>query len=134
MRISISTPFLIAFTCLVSGTASAASSTYICAISEAYECVTVEGCKRVSLNAINLSEFIMLDLDKKQLTAATMDEEARTEDIEGMTSTDKAIFLHGTQDEESWNATISLKTGELTGGIASGSSSFAIFGNCTDEK
>jgi len=40
--------------------------------------------------------------------------------------TDVAVF-------ELWlrNATISLETGALTGGVTSGTSSFAIFGNCT---
>ena len=78
-----------------------------------------------------LPEFIVIDLDKKQLTGASVSDAHRTEDIEGMTSTDKLIFLHGTQDEETWNATVTLETGALAGGITSGSSSFAVFGNCT---
>jgi len=131
MRISISAAFLIASACLVPAPSSAASGAYICAMSEAYECQTVTGCKRVSLDAINLSEFIVLDLDKKQLTSAAMDEAPRTEDIEGLTSTDKVIYLQGTQDQETWNATVSLETGALAGGITSGKSSIAIFGNCT---
>jgi hypothetical protein len=83
------------------------------------------------LDAINLSEFIVLDVDKKQLTPASMGETARMEDIEGLTSSDKAIFLYGTQGEDTWNATVSLTSGALTGGILSGTSSFAIFGNCS---
>ena len=69
------------------------------------------GCKRVSTDAINLSEFIVLDTDKKQLTSASMGETPRTEDIEGLSSTDKNIFLYGTQGEDTWNATISLENG-----------------------
>jgi len=131
MRISISAAFLLASACLVPSAALAASGSYICAISEAYECQTVTGCKRASLDAINLSEFIVLDLDKKQLTSAAIGEAPRMEDIEGLSSTDKLIFVHGTQDQETWNWTVSLETGALTGGITTGNSSFAIFGNCT---
>ena len=58
-------------------------------------------------------------------------ENGETEDIEGISSTDKAIFLHGQQDQETWNATISLEDGSLTGGISSTPSSFALFGHCT---
>jgi hypothetical protein len=58
-------------------------------------------------------------------------ENGETEDIEGLSSNDKNIFLYGTQDQETWNATISLENGALTGGISSGTSSFALFGNCT---
>jgi hypothetical protein len=91
----------------------------------------VTGCKRAALNAINIPEFVVIDLDKKQLTGAAIGHAHRTEDIEGMTSNDKLIFLHGTQDEETWNATITVETGALAGGLTSGASSFAVFGNCT---
>ena len=89
------------------------------------------GCKRVSTDAINLPELIVLYVDKKQLSGASMGEASRTEDVEGLSSNDKNIFLYGTQDQDTWNATISLENGALTGGIRSGPSSFALFGNCT---
>jgi hypothetical protein len=120
---------LIAGLCALPVAASAES--YICAIGEVYECEGVTGCKRVSTDTINLSEFIIVDIDKKQLTEVAIGENGETEDIEGLSSTDKAIFLHGTQDQETWNATISLENGALTGGISSGPSSFALFGHCT---
>ena len=110
---------------------AAASGSYICAIGEVYECEAVNGCKRASTDAINLSEFIIVDVDKKQLTEAAIGENGETEDIENLSSNDKNIFLSGTQDQETWNATISLENGALAGGISSGTSSFALFGNCT---
>jgi hypothetical protein len=131
MRISILSAVALASACLVPAAAFAASGSYICAFSDVYECETVTGCKRASLDAVNLSEFIVLDLDKKQMTGAAIGETHRTEDIEGLTSTDKHIFLHGTQHEETWNATVTLETGVLAGGITTGTSSFAVFGNCT---
>lgn len=131
MRRSISVAVLIASACLFPGAASAAAGSYMCAFTDVYECETVTGCQRASLDAINIPEFVVIDLDKKQLTGASIADTNRTEDIEGMTSTDKLIFLHGTQDEETWNATITLETGSLAGGITSGPSSFAVFGNCT---
>ena len=115
---------LIAGLCALPVAASAQS--YICAIGEVYECEPVTGCKRVSTDTINLSEFIVVDVDKKQLTEAAIGENG-----EGISTTDKAIFLHGQQDQETWNATISLEDGSLTGGISSTPSSFAMFGHCT---
>jgi hypothetical protein len=131
MRISISTACgVFAALCLVPMTAFAAGS-YICDVGEAYECQGVTGCQRVSTDAINLSEFFVLDTDKKQLTSVSIGEASRSEDIEGMSATDKNIFLYGTQDVETWNMTVSLENGALAGGITSGASSFALFGNCT---
>jgi len=120
---------LIAGLCALPVAASAES--YICAVSEVYECVAVEGCKRVSTDAINLAELIVLDTDKKTLTGASLNETPQSEDIEGLEETEKNIFLHGHQGDDSWNATISLANGAMSGGIASGPSSFALFGNCT---
>src|SRR4029079_9681479 len=123
---------LIAGLCALPVAASAAASgSYICAIGEVYECEAVNGCKRVSTDTINLSELILVDLDKKQLTEVALGENGETEDIEGVSSNDKSIFLHGQQDQETWNATISLENGALTGGISSSPSSFAVFGHCT---
>jgi hypothetical protein len=108
-----------------------AGDSYICGISEVFECLALKGCNEVSPQTINMSPLMALDIDKKQLSAAGMGGTARTEDIEGVSTTDKAVFLYGSQDQNSWNATISLETGALTGGITSGTSSFALFGNCT---
>ena len=74
---------------------------------------------------------IVVDVDKKQLSETAINENSETEDIEGITATDKAIFMHGQQDQETWNATISLEDGSFTGGITSSPSSFAVFGHCT---
>ncbi len=120
---------LIAGLCALPVAASAES--YICAITEVYECVDVKGCEEVSTDTINLAELMVLDTDKKTLTGTSLNETAQSEEIEGLHVTDKHIFLHGHQDEESWNTTISLENGALAGGIASGASSFALFGHCT---
>ena len=87
----------------------------------------------MSTNTINLAEFIVIDLDKKTMTGASIGDTPQSEDIEGLSSNDKNIFIYGTQDQETWNATISLENGALTGGISSGASSFALFGNCTNK-
>jgi hypothetical protein len=121
---------LIAGLCALTATASAEGS-YICAIGEVYECQPVIGCKEVSTDTINLSEFIVVDTDKKTLTGASLGETPQTEDAEGVVVTDKNIFLYGNQDVETWHATVSLENGNLTGGISSGDSSFALFGHCT---
>ncbi len=131
MRVRISRAWLILFLCLAPTSGFAAAGSYLCAIGEAYECLAVTGCKRVSLSEVNLAAFIAVDVDNKKLSSATIGRPADEEDVEGVTVTDKAIFLYGTQDEETWNATVSLENGALTGGISSGSSSFALFGHCT---
>jgi hypothetical protein len=110
---------------------AASAEAYLCAITQVYECEDVTGCKQVSTKTVNLAELMVLDTDKKTLTGASLNEKPQSEEIEGLHITEKHIFIHGHQDEESWNTTISLENGNLTGGISSGDSSFALFGHCT---
>jgi hypothetical protein len=131
VRAPIYPALLIAFVCLAPGGAFAAAGSYLCAIGEVHECMAVTGCKRVSPQEVNLSPFIAVDVDNKKLSSVAVGRKADEEDIEGFTVTDKALFLYGTQDEETWNATVSLVDGTLTGGISSEGSSFALFGHCT---
>jgi hypothetical protein len=130
VRASIFTASMIAFLGLAPTGAFAAAGSYLCAIGEVHECLAVTGCKRVSPKEVNLSPFITVDLDNKKLSSVAVGRKADEEDVEGMAVTDKAIFLFGTQDEETWNATVSLEDGTLTGGISSEGSSFALFGHC----
>ena len=84
---------LVAGLCALPAVASAAASgSYICAIGEVYECVAVTGCNRVSTDTINLSEFIIVDVDKKQLTEAAIGENG-----ESAVRSDRAEMLANTQ-------------------------------------
>lgn len=117
--------------CVCALPVAASAEFYMCAISEVFECEAVTACKETTAAAVNLANFIVLDTDKKTLTGASLNKAAESEDVEGMVITDKHIFLHGHQEEETWNATVLLEDGTMTGGISSPPSSFALFGHCT---
>ena len=56
MRISISKAYLsLAFLCIIPTTGFTEEKSYVCAINEVYECVTVTGCSRVSLQLMQTS-------------------------------------------------------------------------------
>jgi hypothetical protein len=57
-------------------TGFAVEKTYVCAINEVYECVTVTGCSRVSLADANVAGIMVLDIEKKQLRSAPLGGEA----------------------------------------------------------
>jgi hypothetical protein len=115
-------------------TGFAEEKSYVCAINEVYECVTVTGCSRVSLEDANVAGIMVIDIEKKQLRSAPIGEEPRTDAIEGMTTTNKAILLHGTgkrETDRAWSALISLETGKLTAGLSTLDSSISLLGNCS---
>ena len=98
-------------------TGFAEEKSYVCAINEVYECVTVTGCSRVSLQDANVAGIMVLDMEKKQLRSAPLGGEPRVDDIEGLSVTNKAILIHGTgkrETDRTVSALISLETGNLT--------------------
>jgi hypothetical protein len=134
MRLSIYKGGLgVAVLCVTSAT-SFAEESYLCAINEVYECVAVTGCKRISPKDANLAGVMVLDVEKKQLILAPLGGRPRTDDIESLTVTDDAILLYGIGKREAdrtWSAVISLKTGNLSGGVSTLDSSFAFSGTCS---
>jgi len=115
-------------------TGFAEEKSYVCAINEVYECVTVTGCSRVSLADANVAGIMVLDMEKKQLRSAPLGGEPRVDDIEGLSVTSKAILIHGTgkrETDRTVSALISLETGNLTAGISTLESSISLLGNCS---
>ena len=135
MRISISKLCLgLASLCMVPATGFSADKSYLCAINEVYECVSVTGCSRISLEDANLVGIMLIDMEKKQLRTAPLGGELRADDIESVAVTDKSILLHGTGKRESdrtWSAVISLETGSLNAGVSTLDSSLSLLGQCT---
>ena len=124
----------LAFLCMTPATGFAVEKSYVCAINEVYECVTVTGCSRVSLSDANVAGIMVLDVEKKQLRSAPLGGEVRADDIEGLAVTDKAILIHGTgkrETDRTVSALISLETGSLTAGISTLDSSISLLGNCS---
>jgi len=135
MRISISKLCMgLASLCMVPTTGFSAEKSYLCAINEVYECVSVTGCSRISLEDANLVGIMLIDMEKKQLRTAPLGGELRADDIESVAVTDKSILLHGTGKRESdrtWSAVISLETGSLNAGVSTLDSSLSLLGQCT---
>ncbi|MGB7457736.1 MAG: hypothetical protein WBM51_18960 [Pseudolabrys sp.] len=135
MQISISKACVaLTFLCMTPTTGFAEEKSYVCAINEVYECVTVTGCSRVSLADANVAGIMVLDMEKKQLRSAPLGGEPRVDDIEGLSVTNKAILIHGTgkrETDRTVSALISLETGNLTAGISTLDSSISLLGNCS---
>ena len=122
------------FLCMVPASGFAAEKSYLCAINEVFECVAVTGCSRISIEDANLTDIMLIDIEKKQLRTAPLSGEPRTDDIENVAVTDKAILLHGTgikQTDRTWSAVISSETGNLTAGVSTLDSSLSLLGKCT---
>jgi len=127
--------FGLALLLMTSASSLAAEKSYLCAINEVYECLSVTGCNRISLETANLPAVMLIDIENKKLSSAPIGQEPSTNDIENVAVTEKSILLHGIgkrgPTERTWSALISLQTGKLSAGVSTPDASLALSGKCT---
>ena len=95
----------------------------------------VPGTDRVQPEPIDFHWGVMLiDVGKKQPSSAPLDQDPSTDAIDSVAVADDAILLHGLGKKDTnrtWSAVISLKTGNLSAGVSTPTSSLALTGECT---
>jgi hypothetical protein len=115
---------------------SAAQGTFMCAFTDIFECVDVEGCKRVANDDVNLPPVLKLDFDKKVMTSDDLEKDPTEIDIKDMVENGDIVLLHGIGRNDlsprSFSAAISTKTGKFHAGITTGDATLALVGDCVD--
>jgi hypothetical protein len=121
----------------VPASVSAASGAYTCAFTDIFECVDVEGCKRVTNDYVNLPPVLKIDVDKKVMTSDDLEKDPTDIDIKDMVEKGDLVLLHGIGRNEvsprSFSAAISTKTGKFHAGITTGDATLALVGDCVDD-
>jgi hypothetical protein len=126
------------FLCLfaVPGSLAAAEGAYICAFTDVFECVDVEGCKRVTNDDVNLPPVLKVDFDKKVMTSDDLGVDPTDIEIKDVVTAGDLVLLHGIGKNEtsprSFSAAISTKSGKLHAGITTGDATLALVGDCVD--
>ena len=125
--------------CLFAAPASvfAAEGTYMCAFTDAFECVDVKGCERVTLEFVNLPPVLKIDFDKKVMTSDDLGREPREVKVENIVEKGDIVLLHGIGENDvsprSFSAAISTKTGKIHAGISTGDAVLSLVGDCVDD-
>ncbi|MGZ8460467.1 MAG: hypothetical protein ACXWW2_08565 [Candidatus Deferrimicrobiaceae bacterium] len=108
---------------------AAGADVRVCALTKAFDCLSDEGCKEVSLEEMDLPRFVKIDLGAKAI--ASLDKRVSRPDtaftaierLEGM------IVLHGV-DARGWSMSIAEGSGGLTLTASGEDEGFVVFGNC----
>lgn len=120
----------------MSASAFAANGAYMCAFTDVFECVDVEGCKRVTLDFVNLPPVLKIDFEKKVMTSDDLGQEPRDVEIKDMVEQGDLVLLHGIGRNDvsprSFSAAISTKTGKIHAGITTGDATLSLVGDCVD--
>ncbi len=114
----------------------AAEGAFTCAFTDIFECVDVQGCTRVTNEAVNLPPVLKVDFNKKVITSDDLEKDPTDIDIKDMVETGDIVLLHGIGRNDvsprSFSAAISTKTGQLHAGISTGDATLALAGDCVD--
>lgn len=117
-------------------TVVAAEGTYMCAFTDVFECIDSAGCKRVTLDFVNLAPVLKFDFDKKIMTSDDIGREAREVEMKNMVVKGDLVLLHGIGQNDTspraFSAAISTKTGKIHAGISTGDATLSLVGECVD--
>lgn len=113
------------------------SKPLICALMKAMECTPKDGCIEVTVESINVNQFVKIDFKKKEITAIKAD---KTTPIERMEHVDGKLIIQGAEegiegvrDGVGWTAAIAEETGKMIVTASGEQVGFVIFGDCIEK-
>jgi hypothetical protein len=132
---------MIIFICIliVPSTVSAASfdgsQPLLCTLMKAMECTSEDGCIEVTLESINVRQFLHLDFQNKSIQGTG--EDRRQTKIENMEHIDGKLIIQGAEDGVEgvrdgvgWTAAIMKDTGKMIVTASGDQVGFVVFGAC----
>jgi hypothetical protein len=106
------------------------STLLLCVPTIVNECGPDGSCRRVTADAVNLPQFLKVDV--KSLTMRS-DETGRTSPLGSVEHVNGDMILHGGKDGRGWTMTISEETGKMLATITADGAGFVVFGACTSQ-
>ena len=124
---------VVAGACLASEPVEAAgkfdgSTPMLCVPVVVNECLPDGACQRRNPEAVNLPQFLRVDLAAKQVHAVGVTRVSPIRNVEHIAGN---LIVQGGQDGRGWTFTVSEETGRMSAAIAADNEGFILFGACT---
>ena len=103
----------------------------LCTAVQATECPVDGDCTTRPPWALNVPQFIVVDLDGKMLATTEASGENRSTPIKHMEREDGTIYLQGVEGGRAFSFVIAEDTGKLTVAVATQMRAVSVFGACT---
>ncbi|HYB42219.1 MAG TPA: hypothetical protein VEL75_10650 [Candidatus Methylomirabilis sp.] len=104
------------------------STPLLCAPTTVSECTPDGACKRVSAEAVNLPQFLKIDVKAQKVYSEETGRASPSRNIEHLSG---QLILQGGQDGRGWTMTVSEETGRMSATITTEGEGFVVFGACT---
>ena len=113
------------------------SALFTCASVDVMECLPVEGCNRVSADAVELPRFFKVDVINRQVTTASASDKRKSV-IERVEAVEGKLMLQGAEegregvrDGIGWTRSVNTERGDMVLTASGEGVAFVIFGSCT---
>lgn len=114
-----------------------ASSVFTCASIDVMECLPMQGCQKVSADAVDIPRFLKVDIENKQITAGSGGEKPETV-IERVEEVKGKLMLQGAEhgrhhdsDGVGWSMAVNKENGDMVLSASGDGVAFVVFGACT---
>ena len=109
------------------------SKPLLCALMHAMECTQKEGCKEISVEDLNLPEFLVIDFHKK--TIEGVEEDGRVSVIDSIQAIEGKLILQGAEGGPrggaGWSLAIQQESGRFVLTASGDLVALVVFGACT---
>ncbi len=107
------------------------SKPLLCAPTDLVSCEGAGDCRRATAEALNIPQFINIDIGARTLSGALAGGDEQTTGIGNVVSKDGRTILQGSESGRGWSVVIMHDTGEMSGAIAGDEMAFVLLGACT---
>jgi hypothetical protein len=107
------------------------SDRWLCAATLATRSYPDGECLTAAPGEWNIPDFIVVDLEKKQLTTTPASGQNRATPIKDIERADETVFIQGFEGGRAFGIAVATKTGELTFTVVTDGAAIGGFGVCT---
>jgi hypothetical protein len=106
------------------------SSPMICAVVGAFECSLEKDCFEVTVETMNIPQFIKVDVANKKIGSPEESENKKETAIRNVSHNNGSLVLQGAENGRGWSIVIAEETGKMSGAISEAKAGFIILGAC----
>ncbi len=109
------------------------SKPFLCAVTEAIECDEDNGCSEVTVENMDIPQFIRVDSKKKMISAEVVSSkrEKKKTAIKHLERINGKMILQGAEGGRGWSMVVGESSGKMSASISEDQVGFLLFGACT---
>jgi hypothetical protein len=107
------------------------SKPLLCVPTDSLSCEGAGQCTRVTVEDLNIPQFIHVDFKAKKLSGKLETGEEQSTPIQNVVTSDGRTILQGAENGRGWSLVIQHDTGEMSVAVAADEAAFVLLGACT---